>query len=137
MRKVHRELENAMLVISQQLLHKSWYSTMHRTLQKPRTSQIKNKALETMKQKNTINQFCKFINLRGTSHIVKHNLLPKFVRAWKWRKQKLASENITKMTMTKKQKTFYVTKYLQAITSCVNHHHAKIQFLTFQTLKWP
>jgi len=134
-----------MVVISQQLLHKSWYSTMHRTLQKPRTSQIKNKALETKKQKNTINQFCKFINLRRTSQIVKHNLLQKFVKAWKWRKQKLENENRTKMTMTnffKKnifchKKTKGTTNHLQAITSCVNHHHAKIQFLTFQTLKWP
>jgi len=54
---------------------------MHRTLQKPRTSQIKNKALEAKKQKNTINQFCKFINLGRTSQIVKHNLLQKFVKA--------------------------------------------------------
>ncbi len=53
----------------------------------------------------------------------------------------------TKMTMTNKKKKERkdlshkkrkgTTKHLQAITSCVNHHDAKLQFLTFQTLKWP
>jgi hypothetical protein len=50
----------------------------------------------------------------------------------KKKKEKKEKENIL---CHKKMKG--TTKHLQAITSCVNHHHAKIQFLTFQTLKWP
>jgi hypothetical protein len=49
--------------------------TTHKTLQNPKTLQMKNKNLEAKKQKDTYNQFCKLANFRGTLQIVNHILL--------------------------------------------------------------
>ncbi len=103
-----------MVVISQQLLHKSQYSTTHKTSQKLRTSQIKYKNLEAKKQKNT--------QLVLQIHKLKKNLtnceaqfVTIFFKSLKMKKTK-ACKCKTKMTMTKrkkkkkKKKTFYVTR---------------------------
>lgn len=49
-----------------------------------------------------LDEFCKLISLRGTLWIVEHSSLEKLVRAWKWKKQKFASEKWSEEDFDKK-----------------------------------